>query len=193
MKETRIPTVLLAEALWRRHDQPSFDHCRLVQLPDAFVIGGVLLTVSDGRPIQVHYNVFCGMDWTTRAVHVQIVQGDASRRLELRRDPSGEWWRDDERLPVFDGLSDIDLAFTPATNTLPIRRLGLKAGEAASTDAVWVRFPELTIERLPQRYVRIDGHCYTYESRGGSFTADLIVDDQGVVITYGDIWERVVP
>ncbi|HSK19551.1 MAG TPA: putative glycolipid-binding domain-containing protein, partial [Longimicrobiales bacterium] len=92
-----------------------------------------------------------------------------------------------------DGLTDIDLAFTPATNTLPIRRLGLKTGEAAATDAVWVRFPELTIERLPQRYAHIEDHTYRYESRGGSFTADLIVDGQGVVITYGDIWERVVP
>ena len=193
MNEKRIPTTLLAEALWRRFDQPSFDYCRLVQAPDAFSMGGVLLTVSDGKPLHVRYHVFCGADWTTRAVHVETEQGDARKRLELRREPSGEWWRGDERLPAFDGLTDIDLAFTPATNTLPIRRLGLKAGEAASTDAVWVRFPELTIERLPQRYVRIDDYGYRYESRGGSFTADLIVDDQGVVITYGDIWERVVP
>ena len=193
MEETRIPTVLLAEALWRRLDQPSFDHCRLVQLPDAFIIGGVLLTMHDGRPLQVHYNVFCGMDWTTRAVHVQTVQGDTTSRLELRRDPTGEWWRDDESLPAFDGLTDADLAFTPATNTLPIRRLALDVGEAASTDAVWVRFPELAVERLAQRYTRTEDQVYRYESRGGSFTADMIVDDQGVVITYGDIWERVIP
>jgi hypothetical protein len=85
----------------------------------------------------------------------------------------------------------VDLAVTPSTNTLPIRRLDLAVGEGRDVVAAWVRFPGLTIEPLPQRYVRIAEHQYRYESRGGEFTAELEVDTLGVVVRYGSFWERV--
>ena len=93
-------------------------------------------------------------------------------------------------LKEFEGLVDVDLQVTPATNTLPIRRLQLGVGESAETDALWVRFPELALERLPQRYTRTGEFRYTYESRGGAFRAELEVDAQGLVVRYGDIWKR---
>lgn len=89
-----------------------------------------------------------------------------------------------------DGLRDVDLGFTPATNTLPMRRLALEVGESAEVDAVWVRFPELEVARLPQRYTRLEGMRYRYESAGGAFLAELEVDANGLVIRYGKYRER---
>lgn len=195
MNETRISTVLLRDVLWRRLDEPSFEVCRLVELPDldgvAYSLQGVVLTVVDSRPYHVQYVVYCDRDWVTGGLHVHTTQGDVHRQLQLRRDTSGSWWRDDELLSEFDGLMDIDLSVTPSTNTLPIRRMGLSVGAAAPTDAVWVRFPELTLQRLAQRYTRVAELRYAYESAGGSFKADIDVDEQGVVVRYGQLWERV--
>jgi hypothetical protein len=109
----------------------------------------------------------------------------------MRRDDSGDWWRDGERMPDLEGLVDIDLAISPSTNTLPIRRLTLDVGGEASTDAVWVQFPSLSLGQLAQRYTRTADRRYRYESDGGSFVADLDVDAQGLVVRYGDVWERV--
>ena len=86
---------------------------------------------------------------------------------------------------------DLDLAFTPATNILPLRRLGLAVGESREVTAAWLRFPDLSVEPLPQRYTRLDERRVRYESRGGAFTAELEVDELGLVVRYPPLWERV--
>jgi hypothetical protein len=94
-------------------------------------------------------------------------------------------------IPAVAGCLDVDLAFTPATNILPLRRLGLAVGESREMTAAWVRFPELSVEPLAQRYTRLDERRVRYESRGGAFTAELEVDELGLVVRYPPLWERV--
>ncbi|HEV3077650.1 MAG TPA: putative glycolipid-binding domain-containing protein [Thermoanaerobaculia bacterium] len=94
-------------------------------------------------------------------------------------------------IPAVAGCLDVDLAFTPATNILPLRRLRLAVGESREMTAAWVRFPELSVEPLAQRYTRLDERRVRYESRGGAFTAELEVDELGLVVSYPPLWERV--
>jgi uncharacterized protein len=79
---------------------------------------------------------------------------------------------------------------TPATNTLPIRRLDLDIGKSESVTAAWIKFPDFEIQPLPQRYARITKHVYRYESDTG-FSAGIVVDDLGLVTTYPGGWERI--
>ena len=90
------------------------------------------------------------------------------------------------------GAVDVDLGWTPFTNTLPIRRLSLAVGQKSGpVTAAWVRFPDLGLEPLTQEYERTAARRYRYTSGGGSFAADLEVDDDGLVIDYSGIWTRV--
>ncbi len=86
---------------------------------------------------------------------------------------------------------DVDISVTPSTNTLPIRRLALAVGEGRDVTAAWVRLPQLIVEPLPQRYVRIADRQYRYESRGGAFTAALDIDELGLVTQYPPAWAQV--
>jgi hypothetical protein len=88
------------------------------------------------------------------------------------------------------GCDDVDLAVTPATNTLPIRRLDLQIGQSKSVIAAWVKFPELTVEPLSQRYLRLGKDTYRYESNTG-FSTEIVVDELGLVTTYPGGWERI--
>jgi hypothetical protein len=94
-----------------------------------------------------------------------------------------------EKLPTLGPYSDIDLAVTPATNTLPIRRLNLEVGQSQEVTAAWLKFPDLTLEILPQLYTRLGPQRYHYQS-GTGFSAELLVDDLGVVTVYPGGWER---
>lgn len=87
-------------------------------------------------------------------------------------------------------MTDIDLAFTPATNTLPIRRLRPAIGETIAITTVWLRYPGLVIEPAPQTYQRLDPNRYRFTSDGGAFTAVIEVDDDGLVTTYEGLWHR---
>jgi|SRR5688572_24047011 len=193
MTETPLHTELIATALWRTSDCTSLDNFQLVRFAQGYILSGRVLTVFDRAPADVFYAVLCNDAWITQSAAVQVRRGDVTRSIELRRSADARWWQGDTVLARFDGLSDVDISITPATNTLPIRRLAPGVGESHATDAVWIRVPELTFDRLPQRYTRTSQLRFHYESGDGAFHAVLDVDDAGVVVQYGDIWKRIAP
>ena len=176
--------------VWRRTDGSTLEHCRLL-LDDAEGprLEGAVVGVVDGRPLRAEYTVACTPDWRTRLAEVVLAHGDAVREVSLAADGAGRWWRDGEELAALAGCIDVDVAITPSTNLLPIRRLALAVGAAHDVPAAWVRVPSLDVEPLPQRYARIAERRWRYESRGGAFAAELDVDDDGLVTRYGGIWE----
>src|SRR5919107_2712530 len=189
--------------LWQRIDSPGSEWCALERDPDGWRLRGIVLAAVATVPVLVHYEVGLATDWSTRVVEIAMRSGAESepRRLKLTVAPDQHWQIErepvpDPAMPVDDlaalhGLVDVDLGFSPVTNTLPIRRLDPAIGEAVAVTAAWVRFPELTIEPLPQTYTRLAERRYRYESAGGAFIAQIEVDDLGLVTTYEGAWQRI--
>src|SRR6185295_18627564 len=154
--------------LWRRLDHPGHDACLLLRRDDRWHLAGNAAFVEGGRPCRLSYRVICDAEWRTLAARVEGSIGDESFEIALRVHPALRRWKCNgaERRAVA-GCTDVDLSFTPATNLLPIRRLGLKIGEEAPVRAAWLRLPELTLEPLEQVYRRTGDRTYRYESRAG--------------------------
>ena len=174
--------------LWRRLDQPGAEYCQLRSRTGGWRFESIVLVALEGIPMRVSYSVVCDAGWSTRQVVIHQGTAAAEEGLSLTVDTALRWWAGTDELPELRGCLDVDLGITPATNTLPIRRRKLAAGESADVTAAWVRFPELSVERLPQRYTRLDQFLYRYESSNGGFVADISVDDLGLVTRYGDFW-----
>jgi hypothetical protein len=178
--------------IWQRLDQPGSEYFELWEIDEGWQLKGSVILDEADTPLFVQYAVTCGTAWNTTAVRIALTTGTVERQLNLRTDGEGRWWRDGEELSSIRGCMDIDLAFTPATNTLPIRRLGLSVGEHRDVTAAWFGLPNLDAEPLPQRYTRLSEQRYRYESHDGGFVRELDVDDLGLVITYPALWTRVV-
>ena len=56
-------------------------------------------------------------------------------------------------------------------------------------EAVQVRAPDLAIDLVLQRNTRVAVQSYHYERQG--FSAAIEVDDHGLLVRSGDLWERV--
>src|SRR5690606_28869399 len=110
------PAELLADVLWGRPDRTGLEHCRVTRSPGFVSILGCVLTIEGGLPYRVDYRVRCDPDWTTSAVSIQTIRGPTRSRLELARIEPGVWMADGRRIPGIEGLVDVDLAITPATN-----------------------------------------------------------------------------
>jgi hypothetical protein len=183
--------------LWRSLLDEGLEYCGLWRYPaedgdDAgWAFRGTAVAAYGGVPCEVRYRVICDDAWRTRTVHVGVVQGDGKRALRLRRDGDGTWRSGSEEVVQYQGCVDVDLGIGASTNTLAIRRLGLEVGQAAEIDAAWVRFPDLELARLPQRYTRLAEDRYRYESLDSGFVAELEVDDLALVVRYPGWCERV--
>lgn len=175
--------------LWRNLANPGHEFARLAATEDGHELSGSAVFAQDGQPCLLEYIVNCDAGWHTRSAHLSGFVGQRSVGLDVWVDERQGWWVNGEEIAAVAGCIDIDLGFTPATNLLPIRRLGLAVGEEAELIAAWLRFPALTFEALPQRYVREARGRYRYESGGGRFVSGLDVNGDGFVTRYPDLWE----
>lgn len=180
---------LVRTLIWQRRDPPGSEYFGLWRDGDGWQLRGTVILPLDAVPARIRYGIICDAQWRTRAVHVALRTGVQEQALHLTADGSGNWERGGEQLPSLAGCIDIDLEITPATNTLPMRRLNLSPGGSADVTAAWLRFPTLEIEPLEQTYEHRANEQYQYSSPG--FTADLTVDDLDLVTRYADIWKCV--
>jgi hypothetical protein len=94
-------------------------------------------------------------------------------------------------LSAIEGCIDIDIAATPFTNTLPIRRLQLAEGERRPISVAYIATPDLQVTRVEQAYACIGlNREYRYEGIFRNFTANLQVDADGLVIDYPTLFTR---
>lgn len=156
-----------------------------------WVLRGTVLTLVNRAAVEARYELACDDAFHTRRADVSVRMASGERTLKIVVE-NGRWFENDRENLAVTGAIDIDLGWSPSTNTLPIRRMDIAVGKSSGEFiAAWVRFPELVLEPLPQEYLRLSDRQYRYSSRGGVFTAELLVDGDGLVIDYQGFWQRV--
>jgi uncharacterized protein len=185
----------IASGTWQWRQGTGLERFELWRTEGGWLVRGVIVAVCDpeSQPesAEARYEVACGNDWRTERVAIDVRAASGTRSLALAA-KDGCWLADGREVEAVRGCVDVDLGWSPSTNTLPIRRLGLAVGAASGpVTAAWVRFPTLDVEPLPQEYRRLADDRYLYTSRGGAFRAELRVDAEGLVIDYEGGWRRV--
>ena len=176
--------------LWDWLTGRGIERCRMWPTAKGWQIASSIITTSGRHPAEARYQIACDKHWRTQRASITLDLYDSVRGIEIAVE-DGTWRVDGRVVEAVHGCVDIDLGWSPATNTLPIRRLDLAVGKSSGPlRAAWLRFPELTLEPLPQEYTRVSKRQYRYTSRGGEFTALLDVDDDGVVVEYEGYWRR---
>ncbi|NYJ34969.1 putative glycolipid-binding domain-containing protein [Nocardiopsis aegyptia] len=184
-------------AAWTRTDVPEgLGLGALIPEPGGFRLEGGETVVEGEERFFTRFTVRTDLAWTTREVRVEVVSGKGPASLVLTaRD--GHWTDTAGRpVPELVGCLDADVAATPLTNTLPIRRLGLRPGEYRDIAVAWIDIPSLRVRRVRQRYTRHppeDGlEHYTYrDPHHGEY--HLSVDGDGVVVDYERFARRLRP
>jgi hypothetical protein len=179
----------VASILWRRLDAPGHDACRLERNDTAWQLdGAAVFSDPQGRHVQLHYRVRCDALWHTQWGTVRGWVDGENIDLSVTRNARGGWLLNDEAVPDLAHCMDLDLGFTPATNLIALRRLGLKPGEAADAPAAWLDADERSLGLLEQRYAqRSAGACW-YEAPRFGYAALLNLTPEGFVSHYPERW-----
>jgi hypothetical protein len=131
------------------------------------------------------YTLVADDHWQFRSLFLVL----GSRSLRIKFDGT-VWTVDGRKRRDLESAREVDIAVTPLTNTLPIRRLELTIGASVDITTAYVAVPELTVAADPQRYTRLTKHEYRYESRNSDFRRVLTVDEDGLVVTYPGLFAR---
>jgi|tagenome__1003787_1003787.scaffolds.fasta_scaffold20978460_4 hypothetical protein len=176
--------------VWRLVNGIGCERAQLSHEGNDWVLRGRIIRIAEHGPTEVDYAVFCDPKWRTRSAKISLSDRTGERSLDLTSE-NGTWSQNGLRLSNVEGCLDIDLEWSPSTNTLPIRRLNLSPGRSSGRiTAAWVRFPELRVEPLEQSYECLTGQAYIYRSHGGAFRARISVDADKLVVDYEGLWRR---
>ena len=176
---------------WTSVDGAGTEYMEVDFASDGAVARGVVVGEDDGVPYGLVYTVRVDAQWRTR--EVEVIHPADGRRLRLQSDGEGRWSdpRTGERLPLLDGCIDVDIAATPFTNTLAIRRCPWTRGQSRTFSMAYVSVPELVASKKEQRYTCIEEKKkFLFETLPPEFQAELTVDDDGVVVDYPGLFRR---
>ena len=155
-------------AAWRGTDAWRAEAAELDLRPDGVVATGVQVGAAP-VPYRLDYRLDASAGWVTGSWRRPRPATGGRAACVLARDGRGGWSAEARRRarrvaePVdapggdpaaLAGALDCDLGFSPLTNLLPVRRLGLLAEPGVRTTSLtaWVAVPALTVEPSPQRY-----------------------------------------
>jgi uncharacterized protein len=174
--------------LWHCALLASSEYATLRESESGYQLRGLTVLPRENVPCHVSYEVSIDREWYPFAAIVVCEIPSGALRIALSLIAEDRWAIDGTPAPRLLGCRDLDLGWTPVTNTIPIRRLGLPVGGTARIMAAWIRFPELDIVPSEQRYTRLADERWRYQS--GDYDFELRVHEPtGVVLKYGDdLW-----
>jgi hypothetical protein len=183
-------------AAWRHGDsRTGFEASSFERRGRGWFVAGSTTAVQAGAAWWVAYEIELDDSFVTRRAMISARSGTGpSSVIVIEGDGLGSWAVDGRPAPGMDGCLDVDLESSAMTNSLPMRRMSLAVGEAATAPAVYVRVQGLVVERLEQKYTRREdsgnGPTFDYEAPAFDFASRIEYDASGLVISYPGIAER---
>jgi uncharacterized protein len=192
--ETRFADLPPCAAWQHRDSRRGFEVVFLSRAPHHRAEGATA-AVEGEEPLTVQYLLTFDEGWITNGVLVAGRSASGRRAVKLEADADQRWRVDGERAPHLEGCFDADLESSCLTNAFPVRRLALAVGQAADAPAAYVRAVDLRVERLEQRYTRLDDvdgrQRYHYRAPAFDFECELVYDQAGLLLDYPGIGRRV--
>ncbi|KAB0264283.1 putative glycolipid-binding domain-containing protein [Microvirga brassicacearum] len=188
MRQFQLVSAITAR--WQAWEGPasSLEHLDLRRDGEGIVACGVVIASAEPAHFGLRYRLLIDRSWRVRDALLETTAGES---LHLESDGMGQWKQNGTLSPSLNGCIDIDIEATPFTNTLPIRRLSLEAGESRLVRLAYIRVPALAVAPGEQRYTAIHpGALYRFESLDHAFTAELPVDPHGLVRDYPGLFRR---
>jgi hypothetical protein len=183
---------------WQGADGRAMESARVLLNGGGLRALGRSVRAVPGEPaFTASYRLVVNDEGVVSRLAVTTATAERERTLTLNRTEDGYWMLDTGTgggRQEFDGALDVDLAYSPLFNALPIRRLGLQL-EAGDHELpiVVVSLPTLEVHAHAQRYRTVTplddgGRAVVNFSSGtlnsGMFSSDLVVDADGIVVEY---------
>ncbi|WP_112663726.1 putative glycolipid-binding domain-containing protein [Microvirga flavescens] len=167
--------------------EAGMEHVDVSPADGGIDFAGVVIGRKDETKFALAYRLRVDSEWRLREARLKTTSG---HRLHLESNGKGTWHVNGAERADLQGCIDIDIEASPLTNTLPIRRLGLQAGDSSEVRLCYVTVPELSVSLAHQRYTALGERAYRFQSLTSGFTADLPVDEDGFVLDYPGLFKR---
>lgn len=153
------------------------------------VISSVLTGALDTLHYTAEYLLKLSHRWQVNQFEISYVLNGISHSVSGAHTPD-EWIINRQVKPEFKKCVDIDITLTPFTNSLPINRLRMNQDEPHQLEVLYINVLENRMYPVRQQYTKKSETTYNFQNIPNDFEADIIVDNQGFVVHYPQLFER---
>lgn len=181
--------------VWQSLASPGLEHVRVRSEGDQVVAQGRTVRAFGAVLEDLRWRIECDPDWRARSIRV-LQHQRLHPLLSAECDGKGRWTVQAGHVEgTLTGCVDVDLAVTPFTNTLPVRRLAPWRADEEVRLRVVMADPEAgTFRPVRQSYVLLgedEGiRKFLYRNLDSGFSAELTVDPEGFVIDCEGLFRR---
>jgi uncharacterized protein len=177
--------------VWKGLYLNTIEHCKITKSSHLIVVHGQISGLVEHQPINIHYSIELNEGYEINSVQLQSFNDPFAVDLSHKN----KKWFDlyGNHLSQYDDCDDIDIALTPYTNTIPIKRLKFNLGDPREINVIYIDPLKKMLTRTRQRYTHIENRRYKYENIPSGFVSNIYTDNDGIVDIYPGIWQMIYP
>ena len=177
--------------IWTGRLYHSIENCILTRTKVDNEIISTIIGDYESRIFKIDYHIKTTGNWETTFVNIRTQFANTIETITLEK-IDGKYLLNGDPYVDANNISDIDISLTPFTNTLPINRLQLKDGEQQIIEVIYFDIFDRKIKPVKQVYTRLTSTQYVYENYDKTFKANILIDEQGLVIDYPELFEMTI-
>ncbi|HEY0433737.1 MAG TPA: putative glycolipid-binding domain-containing protein [Chitinophagaceae bacterium] len=178
---------------WKSEEYHSVEECVCDFEPALVKINGHIDGATAGAAFTIKYSIVADQNWQTLSFNVAGNCGIKRLQWHGFVESGGLWRINGDAREDLEGCIDIDLSLSPSTNSLPVNRLFRGSTRDALIKVVYLDVLNQQISAKFQQYLRLSAGKFNYQNVPNDFEADITVDEDGFVISYPKLFERLDP
>lgn len=187
---------MTSELIWQHLEAPGWEHVRVItDHPGWTVFDSILVREDGGQVLRGGYTLVVDKQWRTLELRFMLESAPGSMQgIHLLSEGEGRWTdADEQHIPELDGILDVDIQWSPLTNTLPLKRLDMQEESDHDIRVAYISLPQLALQVVDQHYHRPSASTIEFSAPGSPEKYLMDVDQDGYVSAYPELFERTWP
>ncbi len=176
--------------VWKGLEYNSLENCIVTMQQAEIEVQSVIVGCYHQVPYRVAYHLKTNAVGNTIFLNLETQLHNTIQTLELHSDGDGNWFSEGRPQMELNGCIDVDIAVTPFTNTLPIRRLSFVPDTPQQIRVVYFDIFAQQMNALTQQYTQLSATHYTYQNVPNDFEATITVNEWGLVEDYPQLFTQ---
>ena len=178
-------------SIWRSDYLNSLEYAIIEKRKSEVKIdSSIIISSFKGTSYKIEYHLVLSSNWKFKYADIVVDNEGIQKRIDIIVDRHRNWSLNNQVIERLKWCFDIDLGFTPLTNTLPVNRLEITNRKQANITVAWLEFPSFELRPFNQTYTKLNDNEYLYES-GTDFKATIKINKEGFVTKYQDYWTMI--
>jgi len=176
--------------IWQGIIYQSLEYVNIQENGKNYTVLSKIIGCYHDKIYAVDYKLIIDKDWTMLEFLIESEINTIKTKITGKKQQD-HWEINNMIHPELKGFKYIDISLTPFTNTLPINNLILTENHSQKIKVIYLDVLNNHIKPAEQQYTKTSAAGYLYENIETDFKADIVVDENGLVIHYPGLFKKI--